>query len=396
MRENFKSIVHILAKELYDLYDSFKIDAISSNHFKQSEMLEWIGNLGCSNLIECEKIGNSAEGRAIYLYSFGNGTTNILIWSQMHGDESTATMALLDIFSFFSKNHGHTVTKNIEKKLRLLIIPMLNPDGAEYFTRHNAQLIDINRDALALITPEGKILKETRERFRPAYAFNLHDQATGYTVGLTKRLTAIALAAPPFDEEKTDNITRIKAKKVANVFAQIMHQFIPDHIAKWDDTFEPRAFGDNFQKQGTSTILIESGRWQNDPNKFFIRKLNCVGILATLFAIAIGETTSSDTQFYDCLPYNKNLGYDCIIRNANLRANSRVPVVKVDVGINFERKFNKDTRVFELNAKIVEVGNLENFISVEREIDATGKSLDPQRIVIDQIFPANEIDSLFK
>ena len=39
------------------------------------------------------------------------------------------------------------------------MVPMLNPDGAERYARRNAQAIDINRDALQLATPEGRLLK---------------------------------------------------------------------------------------------------------------------------------------------------------------------------------------------------------------------------------------------
>jgi len=55
---------------------------------------------------------------------------------------------------------------------------MLNPDGAERFTRRTAQMIDMNRDASALATPEAKILKSTHDMYQPEYGFNLHDQET--------------------------------------------------------------------------------------------------------------------------------------------------------------------------------------------------------------------------
>ena len=80
---------------------------------------------------------------------------------------------------------------------------MLNPDGAERFTRRTAQLIDLNRDALALETPEARILKETCNKYQPEYGFNLHDQDPRLTVGTTKKITAIALLAPSTDESRT-------------------------------------------------------------------------------------------------------------------------------------------------------------------------------------------------
>ena len=285
-----------IARELFDSYDSFKAAEITSCRITHADMLKWLQSFKERNLFTKLPLGTSGEGRTISLYSIGTGSTEVMIWSQMHGDEPTATMAIVDIFNFLTKHPDHLVTKTIREKLTLLVIPMLNPDGAERFTRRTAQLVDINRDALALETPEARILKETCSRYQPEYGFNLHDQDTRLTVGTTKKIAAIALLAPPPDESRTDTPVRVRAKKVASTVAQILNLFIPGYFAKWDDTFEPRAFGDNIQKWGTSTVLLESGGWRGDSNKFFIRKLNCIALLTTLYAIATGESASADTK----------------------------------------------------------------------------------------------------
>jgi len=133
---------------------------------------------------------------------------------------------LLIYSNFFAKHPDHTVTKTIREKLTLLVLPMLNPDGAERFTRRTAQLVDLNRDALVLETPEAKILKELCMKYKPEYGFNLHDQDTRLTVGTTKKITVIALLAPSTDESRSDNPVRLKAKKVASTCAQILNLFI--------------------------------------------------------------------------------------------------------------------------------------------------------------------------
>jgi hypothetical protein len=319
-----------------------------------------------------------------------------MLWSQMHGDEPTATMALVDIFNFFTKHPGHIISKTIKEKLTLLVIPMLNPDGAERFTRRTAQLVDLNRDALALETPEARILKELCMKYQPEYGFNLHDQDTHLTVGTTKKITAVALLAPSIDESRTDNPGRVRAKKVASTFAQTLNLFIPGHLAKWDDTFEPRAFGDNIQKWGTSTVLVESGGWKGDPNKFFIRKLNCIALLTTLYAIAAGESTNADTEVYEQIPFNMKLGCDYIIRNAVLQANTQTAPIRVDVGINFETRRSDSTGSLEYTATIVEVGDLSNFTALNEDVDAHEAKLDTNRITLDHPFPASEVPLLIK
>ena len=392
----FQSVAQILAHELFDLYDSFKVTDITSCRFTQAEMLKWFQPFEERHLFNKSTLGMSSEGRTISLYTIGDGPTKVMLWSQMHGDEPTATMALADLFSFFAKNPEHTVTKTIRKKLKLLIIPMLNPDGAERFTRCTAQMIDMNRDALALVTPEARILKETRDKYQPEYGFNLHDQDSRYTVGTTKKITAIALLAPSIDESRSDNLIKMKAKKVASMLAQVLNQFIPGYLAKWDDTFVPQAFGDNIQKWGTSNVLVESGGWGGDPNKFFIRKLNCIGLLTTLYAIATGESSEADIVVYEQIPFNMKLGYDHIIRNAVLKANDQVAPARVDVGINFDKRINTMSGQIDEYATIMEIGDLSTFTALEKEVDVNGAELDADRIKLERSFLAVEVELLLK
>src|SRR5690606_38992762 len=99
-----------------------------------------------------------------------------LLWSQMHGDEPTATMALMDIFRLLqSENRDFETAKALLKnELTLLFIPMLNPDGAQSFKRRNAMEVDLNRDALRQTNPEARILKSVRDEYEPLFGFNLH------------------------------------------------------------------------------------------------------------------------------------------------------------------------------------------------------------------------------
>src|SRR6187431_2522666 len=52
------------------------------------------------DLIRIETIGTSVEGRSINHVSLGRGPFRVLLWSQMHGDEPTATVALLDLLEY--------------------------------------------------------------------------------------------------------------------------------------------------------------------------------------------------------------------------------------------------------------------------------------------------------
>src|SRR3546814_14345637 len=74
----------------------------------------------------------------------------------MHGDESTASMAIADMFRFLGEHPEHPLVQRLHEGTTLHFLPVMNPDGAARFQRHNAQGIDINRDARALVSPDRK------------------------------------------------------------------------------------------------------------------------------------------------------------------------------------------------------------------------------------------------
>jgi len=114
-------------------------------------------------LFEIQLLGHSVEGRPIRIVSIGNGDVDVLMWSQMHGNESTATRSIVDLLSFIAENTKQEMVNSLLQDLRIHFIPMLNPDGASRWTRENAIGIDLNRDALRLIAPESQILKQVRD-----------------------------------------------------------------------------------------------------------------------------------------------------------------------------------------------------------------------------------------
>lgn len=382
-----------VARELFETYATYRMPEIVSRRFTQADMLRWLESFRSMNLFTTIPLGQSAEGRTISLLRLGTGSIKVLLWSQMHGDEPTATMALLDMLNFFARARDHVVNRTILDALSLLIIPMVNPDGAEQFQRRTAQSIDMNRDALTLGTPEAHILKETRDAYQPHFGFNLHDQDPRYTVGNSKNVSAVALLAPAFDESRGDNDIRTAAKKVASTFASVLQEFVPGHVSKYDDTFESRAFGDNIQKWGTSTILVESGGWPGDREKMFVRKLNYVGLLTSLHSIATGMYQRADLAAYEGLPFSTKYLYDLILRNAQLKANDRVSAVRVDIGINLDEELNMENGRVELVGKIVDIGDLSIFGAFQ-EVDVRGTLLSDSEIKMDQRITAERVQTL--
>lgn len=312
---------------------------------------------GSNGIVTIAEAGRSFEGRPIYSVSAGSGPTRVFLWSQMHGDESTATRALGDIFRHLATTADGPATRGILSRLRILALPMLNPDGAERRARRTAQGIDMNRDALALRTPEGRLLAQVAAGFKPALSFNLHDQELSAT-GDTREITALALLAPAFDAIGSDNPSRSTAKKIASFIADTAAPLAPGRIARYDDDFEPRAFGDAFQKSGYGTVLVESGHSKGDPDKMLVRKVNFVSLLAALERIAEGDIGELSARTYDTLPANGKRAYDVIVRNVAVRSSGAS--YRADLGISRQ----VDTHSEE-PPRLVDAGDLSIFTGME-------------------------------
>ncbi|MBK7428176.1 MAG: hypothetical protein IPI60_14740 [Saprospiraceae bacterium] len=194
----------------FDLWPTFKEEKIKDRLFKHADLIPMVKAYSTLPDFEVSQIGFSFEGREILLLKIGHGDTPVLLWSQMHGDEPTATMAIMDLCKFFAQSDSLDYFKNkIKNDLSIYIIPMLNPDGAEIYKRRNALDIDLNRDAMMLESPESKILKQIRDSLNPKFGFNLHDQSAYYTAGAENKPAVIAFLAPAYNEEKDINDVRL-------------------------------------------------------------------------------------------------------------------------------------------------------------------------------------------
>jgi hypothetical protein len=248
------------------------------------------------DLVRLEETGTSLEGRPIRLVRFGTGDRRVLIWSQMHGDEPTGTLALMDVLRFLGGRSGTDAwVEAMLEQLSVVVLPMLNPDGAEHYRRETAAQIDLNRDALVLATPEARILKTLHQQFEPEIAIHLHDQEL-CSVGQAPTPVALALLAPAMDEKNSLTSTRLRAMSLAALLVGALGELTEDRIATYDDSFEPRAFGDNMQAWGTSTLLIESGHWPGDPERAMVRRLTFAALLTALRAIGDGSYQESDLE----------------------------------------------------------------------------------------------------
>jgi hypothetical protein len=350
--------------------DRHRVTAIDARRFNHGDYWRALAPSLRSPRLRVEEVGRSMQGRELRTITFGTGPTTVLLWSQMHGDESTASMALADIFAWLAAPGSDAMRDELSERLTVTFLPMLNPDGAERFQRENAAGIDINRDARRLSTPEGQTLKALRDRLQPQFGFNLHDQNARTRVGRNGEQAAIALLAPAADAERSWGSVRSRARLVAAGIAANLESVIGGRVAKYDDAFNPRAFGDLMQTWGTSTVLIESGALPDDPQKQELRRINVAAILGALDAIATAGFETADLNDYERLPFNTGGAYDLLVRGAELVLPG-MPPLRADIAINYDEPVERS------GGRVREVGDLSAVVALDT-VEAAGGFLHPR------------------
>jgi hypothetical protein len=330
-------------------------------------------------LFEVREIGRSVEDRSLNHIRFGRGPLHLLLWSQMHGDEPSATSALFDLCMYVSRRRTEPAVARMLERLTIHIVPMLNPDGAERWTRRNAQGIDINRDALLLASPEARALAALRDEFAPALGFNLHNQSWRTSVGAPPRPATISLLAVAADEQLSDPPQRVLAKKTAAVIRRAIEPLAEGRLGRYDESFNPRAFGDNFARAGTGVVLVESGPSPAaDPDGDLVR-LNFIALVAALDALASGEVEDADPAHYDTLPENESLLFHTLIRGGTLWPGTGVEPFRGDVGIGAARAVRETDGERQVGwaASIQDIGDLRLHGALET-VDAEGLFVAPR------------------
>ncbi|AZQ44170.1 M14 family zinc carboxypeptidase [Nonlabens ponticola] len=267
-------------------------------------------------------LGSSVQDRSIYGIELGNGNTKILAWSQMHGNESSSTRAIIKLLQ-------DADLVEILKNVRLYIIPVLNPDGADAWTRFNANGVDLNRDAVDLTQPESDILREAIDFFEPDVAFNLHGQRSIYGTTNSSLPAQMSFLSPAADKGKSITPARIKSMAVINAILGTVGNKIPASIARYGDDFNINCIGDYCQSLGIPTVLFESGHAGNDYSRDAVTDYTLDAIkVAIRYADDLSVISEDEVvQQYQQIPDIKANYCDILIHN--VPQNDRLATIAV-------------------------------------------------------------------
>ncbi|WP_299274777.1 M14 family zinc carboxypeptidase [uncultured Psychroserpens sp.] len=271
-------------------------------------------------------VGQSVNDIPIYSIRLGVGPKKILMWSQMHGNESTTTKAIFDVLNVFSDENG--LLDAVLEECSIVIIPILNPDGAKAYTRFNANAVDLNRDAQNLSQPESVILRSVFEDFQPDFCFNLHGQRTIFSAGRKPKSATVSFLAPAQDEDRSVTTTRKIAMDVIVEMNENLQAQIKDQVGIYDDGFNINCVGDTFQASNVPTILFEAGHFANDYDREQTREFIFQSLLVSLEYIATTDIKGDHYKSYVEIPRNEKTFYDIVIRDTS----------GLDIAIQFQEK----------------------------------------------------------
>jgi hypothetical protein len=363
--------------------NSYKEERLFGRYITNDHIAPLLENLPPK--FEVSTIGYSVDLSPIYCVSVGQGSNKILMWSQMHGNESTTTKALFDLFNYLEAND------DILNNCSLVIIPILNPDGADEYTRMNAADVDLNRDAQRLSQPESKLLRMVFDSFKPDYCFNLHGQRTIFSAGNTDKSATISFLSPAEDEKRSVTTTRKKAMNLIVAMHKQLEKVLPGQIGRYDDGFNLNCVGDTFQRLGVPTVLFEAGHYTNDYHREQTRAYVFEALIVALNYISTDLVEANDDGYLN-IPENQKLFYDIIIRNAKIGSKL------LDVGVQYQEEFDGET--IEFIPKIDRIGDLKHHFG-HREMNANGVEVlkvDEQKIKegeeVDSVRIKNELFSL--
>lgn len=299
-----------------------------------------------SEKFEIDTIGYSENERPIYILKLGSGKKKVLVWSLMHGNESTTTKSIFDLINFFDTERNIAQVKHILSQCTISFIPMLNPDGASMYSRFNANNVDLNRDAQSQTQAETKCFFDLLNNFKPDFCLNMHGQRTIFGTGKIDKPATMSFLAPAFDKDLNINESRKTAMQLIAGAEKELQNIIPHQIGRYDDTYNLNCFGDYIQTLGIPTILFEAGHYNNDYRRNETRKFVSIAILKIIDMIAKNTSYYYKIENYFKIPYNKQNFIDIIIFNSKNQNENCLGIQYKDVLINNQIVF-KPYIIFE-------------------------------------------------
>lgn len=338
--------------------------------------IEKIIKLLPQSLFFTREIGQSVERKPIYKIQFGTGRKRVILWSQMHGNESTTTKGLIDWL--YALLHDVAYYRFINTHYTICILPMVNPDGAENYTRTNANHVDLNRDAKEITQPESKILRKAIDDFQPDFALNLHDQRTIFGVGKQEIPTLLSFLAPAFNKQRDINNERIQAMRAIVYLHQQLLPKLGNRIARFDDSFNINCIGDYLTNRGIPTILYEAGHYPNDYEREQTRVCVFQSLIHTFEILYTDDLQDINHEKYFEIPENLKTFTD--IEIVNFQTANTDWLSKGKIVVQYAEKLQDKQIYLE---PFIDQDTANNHMFAHKKIDAQGREFATEKEVLE-------------
>lgn len=128
--------------------------------------------------LKVEYIAESSLGRKIPVVKFSEdefgrnqSKIKILVFAQQHGNEPSGKEGMLLLLADMAEGKLDHLLAHAD----FALIPMMNPDGNEAYTRRNGNNADLNRDHLVLLQPETQGLHQFYNKYQFDVNMDVHE-----------------------------------------------------------------------------------------------------------------------------------------------------------------------------------------------------------------------------
>ncbi len=355
---------HTIQMDIFSVYKSTFETRLSGRYISLKQLQPILIDFQNTGILE--KLGTSEKGNPVYVIRMGSGPKKVLAWSQMHGNESTTTKALIDFIQFLrQKRFWQAEIKSFLQEYTFVAIPMLNPDGAELYTRENLNGVDLNRDAKQLTQKESKLLRSLFQQEKPDLCLNLHDQRTIYSLGGSNYPATLSFLSPAANVDR--DITTARARAMLDIarLNNYLQVLAPNRIGRYDDSYNENCVGDSFQSEGTPTILFEGGHSPGDYQREKTRELLFHAFTALFDFIPSTKEPPSLIDYF-AIPENEKNCRDVILRNAYIAGQ------KQDIAIQYKEILSGEA--IDFVPYVDDIGDLSP-LKGHKEIDVKGEDI---------------------
>ena len=177
----------------------------------------------------------------------------VLLTGQQQGDEPAGSEALLVV----AEELAHGLLEPLLDKINVIIVPRVNPDGADAGTRTTANGVDLDGDHLLLSTPEARAIAALTRDYRPTLVLDAHE----YTVAglFLQKYNALARHDALLQYATTANLHEFLTKSSREWYHDPMARALKDQGLSTDWFHTPSARADDLSLS-MGSVLPDSAR----------------------------------------------------------------------------------------------------------------------------------------